>query len=95
MTTVLCHPLDPNLPPTILQYVDNTLIIADVDGDAALQVKEIRDNFAIATGLTLNFHKTTFVPLNYDSTLALSIASTFGCSVFSFPQTYLGFPYPT
>jgi hypothetical protein len=55
-------------------------------------LKTILDDFASATGLQINFSKTTFVPLNIDHDLATNIAQTLGSSISSFPQTYLGLP---
>jgi hypothetical protein len=56
------------------------------------RLKEVLDAFAAATGLTINFSKSTFVPINVDPDLAASLAAILGCSVEGFPQTYLGLP---
>jgi len=47
--------------------------------------------FLIATGLTINFHKSTFVPLHVDAAVANSLASVLGCSLSSFPRLIWGF----
>lgn len=86
------HPLFHDRPPSVLQYADDTLIIAHASPEAAEVLKTILDDFALATGLAINFHKTTFVPLHTDPTVANAIASHLGCPVSSFPQTYLGLP---
>uniref|UniRef100_A0A8R7VHP8 Reverse transcriptase domain-containing protein n=1 Tax=Triticum urartu TaxID=4572 RepID=A0A8R7VHP8_TRIUA len=88
----LTHPLFTHLPPTVLQYADDTLIIAKASNDAALQLKNIFHNFAMATGLMINFTKTTFVPMHVCPTLADSIAATLQCTTSTFPQIYLGLP---
>lgn len=43
----------------------------------------------------INFHKSTFAPIHVDRDLASDLASFFGCSVASFPQSYLGLPLST
>lgn len=55
-------------------------------------LKDILDKFALATGLNINFHKTTFVSINTDTITSQNIVSTFGCDLSSFPQIYLGLP---
>jgi hypothetical protein len=55
-------------------------------------LKNILDAFSLATGLTINFHKSTFVPMNVDDPTATAIATTLGCALSTFPQTYLGLP---
>jgi hypothetical protein len=52
-------------------------------------------HFSTATGLHINFDKSTFVPIHLDQALANSLASTLGCPVSSFPQNYLGLPLST
>jgi hypothetical protein len=88
----LCHPIYRDRPPTVLQYADDTLIIAHASPDAASTLKDILDKFALATGLNINFHKTTLVPIHTDPNSSQLIASTFGCDLSSFPQIYLGLP---
>ncbi|CAL4980148.1 unnamed protein product [Urochloa decumbens] len=88
----LCHPLDPTLPCPVLQYADDTLILARGDVRSVQVLKNILDDFSSATGLTINFHKSTFVPMHVDPTEATAMARILGCATASFPQTYLGLP---
>jgi hypothetical protein len=88
----LAHPLLDDTPCPVLQYADDTLIIVRATPTAAQNLKEILDNFALATGLSINFDKTTLVPMNVPTNLAASIATTLGTHISSFPQTYLGLP---
>jgi hypothetical protein len=55
-------------------------------------LRGILDEFSLATGLTINFHKSTFVPLHVRLDAASAMADILGCEVSSFPQTYLGLP---
>lgn len=45
-----------------------------------------------ATGLSVNYHKTTFLPVGVPPENALTLAAAFGTTVSTFPQTYLGLP---
>lgn len=89
---LLAHPLLDNTPCPVLQYADDTLIIVRATPTAAQNLKEILDNFALATGLSINFDKTTLVPMNTSTNLATAVAATLGTQISSFPQTYLGLP---
>jgi hypothetical protein len=88
----LVHPMDPSLPCPVLQYADDTLILCRADLANAAALKRILDNFAAATGLAINFHKSCFIPMNIPSDVATSISSILACSISSFPQPYLGLP---
>lgn len=89
---LLRHPVFPELPPSVLQYADGTLIITHASAEAAFKLKQILDDFASATGLCINFSKTTLIPMNVDTSTSNLIAQTLGCSTSCFPQTYLGLP---
>jgi hypothetical protein len=52
--------------------------------------KKVLDDFTAATGLAINFHKSTFIPIKTSPTTTAEIADTFGCAISSFSQTYLG-----
>jgi hypothetical protein len=89
---VLQHPLVDWRPPLVLQYADDTLIILRAETGAAERLKGILDDFAAATGLVINFSKSTLVPMSMDPELLSSAAQVLGCVVEGFPQTYLGLP---
>ncbi|KAK1685871.1 hypothetical protein QYE76_046719 [Lolium multiflorum] len=89
---LLQHPLVDDLTCPVLQYADDTLIIIRAIPEHVANLKRILDEFSAATGLTINFHRSTFVPIKTDPDTALTIATTFGCAISSFPQTYLGLP---
>ena len=71
---VLCHPLRTNEPPVTLQYADDTLIIAAASEAATLRLKETLHDFALATGLLINFHKTALLTIATESTTQNNIA---------------------
>lgn len=86
------HPLFSHLPRTILQYADDTLIIARASIPVAIRLKVILDEFFVATGLAINFSKqplslSMLPPPNFGRNCNVT-----GCSSSSFPQIYLGLP---
>jgi hypothetical protein len=81
LTGSLTHPLNTTLPATVLQYADDTLIIARATPQAAQTLRRILDDFALATGLAINFHKTTFVPIHSTNNMAHLIATTLGTPI--------------
>jgi hypothetical protein len=88
----LRHPLVDDLPPLVLQYADDTLVILRAEDGAAERLKRLLEDFAAATGLVINFSKSTLVPMNFDADQTRCAAATLGCVVEGFPQTYLGLP---
>jgi hypothetical protein len=89
---VLLHPLADGAPCPVLQYADGTLVIFRADCAAAARLRRILDQFAQATGLVINFSKSTMVPMHLDTEATSAIQSVIGCRVEGFPQTYLGLP---
>ena len=82
----------PNAPCPVLQYADDTLIFLSCSPDAVSETKQILELFEHDTGLSINYHKTTFLPIGVPDDIALELATAFGTTVSSFPQTYLGLP---
>jgi len=60
-----CMPCAPSL-----QYADDTLIILRADPADVSRLKAILDQFAMATGLKINFHKSPAVPMHVQDGLA-------------------------
>lgn len=79
----------------MLQYADDTLIILQVEHDQLQTLKSILLEFLAATGLHINFHKSTFAPIHVEPGLVVHLADILGCKVASFPQSYLGLPLST
>ena len=59
---------------------------------ASHRLKELLNLFAASTGLTINFHKSTLVPMNVPEADLEAVRAALGCRVEGFPQTYLGLP---
>ena len=61
-------------------------------GDKLLQIQHLTllAHFSIATGLQINYQKSTFVPINVPGSDAAFLAADLGCAISTFPQSYLG-----
>jgi hypothetical protein len=88
----LSHPLAEDTPCPVLQYADDTLILCKASPGAAACLRQVLDDFAAATGLAINFHKSCFIPMIVSTVDADAMASTLGCPISSFTQPYLGLP---
>jgi hypothetical protein len=89
----LQHPLiDGESPCPVLQYADDTLVIFRASTAAASCLKRVLDQFASATGLVINFSKSTLVPMHVDTEVVAEIQAILDCRLEGFPQTYLGLP---
>jgi hypothetical protein len=86
------HPLMPDAPCPVLQYADDTLIVTKADVGSIERLKRILDSFASATGLKINFGKSSVVPLHTDPRTLAHCLGILGCKQEAFPQNYLGLP---
>jgi hypothetical protein len=64
----------------IIQYVDDILMIMPTDLGQLMHLKNILQIFSSSTGLRVNNHKITLVPINIDNDHATALANTFECS---------------
>lgn len=92
MAVMARHPIDSDAPCCVLQYADDTLIVLQGELEAIQKLKSILDNFSDATGLKINYSKSTMVLIHMDSDLIDQCKVVIGCSNQSFPQNYLGLP---
>ncbi|CAN6171910.1 unnamed protein product [Urochloa humidicola] len=88
----LLHPLVDDLPCPVIQYADDTLILIRAELPQVQRLKLVLDRFSTATGLQINYHKSTFVPIHVAPEVATLLAAELGCPISSFPQSYLGLP---
>jgi hypothetical protein len=79
----------------VVQYADDTLVIMPADISQVLIMKKNLQDYEDSTGLKINFHKSSMIPINIPAQSAQSIASLLGCSIASMPFTYLGLPLGT
>uniref|UniRef100_A0ACD5XYD0 Uncharacterized protein n=1 Tax=Avena sativa TaxID=4498 RepID=A0ACD5XYD0_AVESA len=92
---LLLHPLVDDLACPVLQYADDTIIILRATQDCISNLMPVLHAFSDATGLQINYHKSTFAPIHVELNIAQAMALDLGCPVASFPQTYLGLPLST
>jgi hypothetical protein len=79
----------------VIQYADDTLIIMPADQDQVRVMKDILEKYAQSTGLKINFHKSSMIPINISQDRAQFFATFLGCSIATLPITYLGLPMGT
>jgi hypothetical protein len=93
--TVLRHPIVDDLECPVIQYADDTLILLLAEDAQVRRLEVVLDDFAVATGLGINFSKSTFIPINVEEAHATTMVAILGCSVGGSPRHTLGFPSPT
>jgi hypothetical protein len=76
----------------ILQYADDTLLIMPADEEQLHSLKAVLQKFTRSTGLRINYHKSSMVPINISQERCHVLANAFGCKVEALPFTYLGLP---
>jgi hypothetical protein len=79
----------------ILQYADDTLLILPADPTQLGNLKDTLHKFTMSTGLKVNYHKSSMVPINISHERCQELANGFGCKTESLPFTYLGLPMGT
>jgi hypothetical protein len=83
-------PVDVDFP--IIQYADDTIIVLPANLDQLAVIKDILNQYATFTGLKINFHKSSMIPINLSDEEASFLAEEFNCQLGSMPFTYLGLP---
>lgn len=76
----------------VIQYADDTIIIMQASETQLNLLKEILYKVEQSSGLRVNYHKSCLVPINVEQGKAQELAEVLGCTVGSFPFTYLGLP---
>ena len=79
----------------VVQYADDTLLFVNADSAQLEVLKSVLNSFSLATGLQINYHKSSMYPINVDATSANVLAAQFGCQLGVMPFTYLGLPVGT
>ena len=80
----------PDFP--IVQYADDTLVILQADAKQLHCLKALLNTFADATGLKVNYNKSSMIPINVPEEKMEILINTFHCKKESFPIKYLGAP---
>jgi hypothetical protein len=93
---ILHVPLNiPNCDFPIVQYADDMLLILQACPIHFASLKKLIETFAQATGLRVNYAKSSLISVNISEENLNLLAATFGCSVGRLPFTYLGLPLGT
>ena len=72
------HPIDQTAGCAMFQYADDTLLVLKGDLGAVQKLKTILDLFAAATGLTINYNKSSAVPIHMDEVLINQCIASLG-----------------
>lgn len=76
---------------THLQFANDTLVFLKHDQHSIDHLRNILIWFEIISGLKVNFHKTSLMPVGEVPNL-VSLAGSMGCTTQNLPTTYLGLP---
>ena len=75
-----------------LQFANNALNFCPADRENILNIQGILDCFAVMTGLTINYNKSTIIPICCDDDWVADMAEDLRCKRMSLLITYLGIP---
>ena len=78
----------PNFP--IVQYADDTLVLLQADARQLHCLKALLNTFADATGLKVNYSKSSLIPLNVSEEKVEILTNTFQCKREFFPHSIFG-----
>lgn len=76
----------------IHQYADDTVLIASTSVPSLVSLKLVLRMFTAVSGLEINYHKTSWIPINQEDHNLPLITAILGCQRTSFPISYLGLP---
>lgn len=75
---------------THLQYADDTLIFNDAKMESLKNIKKALILFHLASGLQVNFHKSSIIGMNTTKVRLQEAADSLLCKASDIPFTYLG-----
>lgn len=88
----LRHPIYHDRPYATIQYADDTLIIYRAEEDDVRALKSSILSFSKATGLHINFAKSTMISLHVDLLKEATLSELLQCKRENWPMSYLGLP---
>jgi hypothetical protein len=89
------HPIVADSSCPVLQYADDTLLLIRGHLPDVQRLRTLLDQFAQATGLQINYAKSTAVPIHMVEEDVEQCILALGSRREGFPQTYLGLPLLT
>jgi hypothetical protein len=69
----------------MLQYADDTLIPLRGELGDVIRIRELLENFSKATGLKINYSKSTTMPMHLSDSVATQCVQALGCRQEDFP----------
>ena len=81
-----------NVPISILQYVDDTIFFGEASMENVEAIKVMLRSFELASGLKINFAKSSFGAFGVSAHWRHLAAKYLNCSLMAFPFVYLGIP---
>jgi len=75
---------------TFLQYADDALFFCEDSWSNVVSIKAILRGFEIASGLKVNFHKSSLVGLNVENSNLRCYSNLLNCGQMGYPFKYLG-----
>ena len=80
------------VPVNILQYADDTVFVGEASWDNVLVMKAMLRGFEMASGLKINFSKSSVGIFGADSNWVLDVAHFLKCRQMEIPFQFLGIP---
>lgn len=77
---------------SLLQYADDTLFIGEENWDNLWLLKMVLRSFELASGLKINFHKSSIIGANVDERFLHGSSNFLNCSIRHIPFKFLGLP---
>lgn len=80
------HPIVQHGRCSVLQYADDTLLLVRGDPSDIARLHTLLDQFAAATGLQINYNKSTAVPIHMEEETVAQCITVLGCRREGFPK---------
>ncbi|MCI40998.1 LINE-1 reverse transcriptase like, partial [Trifolium medium] len=78
------------LPVSLLQYADDTLCIGEATVENLWTLKAVLRGFELASGLKVNFWKSSIIGVNVPNAFMMMAATFLNCRIGNMPFKYLG-----
>ena len=72
-------------PCLVHQYADDTIILVRAETEGVARLKQLLDMFSSATGLKINYDKSTITPMHLLEGALEEFLGVLNCNVGSFP----------
>jgi hypothetical protein len=79
----------------IVQYADDTIIMLPAEVEQLQVLKEVLAEYTAFTGLKVNYHKSSLIPINISQLESEALSAQIQCNIASMPFPYLGIPMGT